>query len=168
MSTKALDDILDIKPELTKAVQEPAVIKDAEPVDEHSLPAETSNTSLAVPAKADTLINDDLTFARNRIKEIISSAQITLESAIAAAEETGNPRAFEVVGTLVQSLVTANKELLTLHKTKADAMKTSAEGSEVAPKTGDVINIEKAVFTGRAQDLLRQLRAAKIEVELES
>lgn len=168
MSTEKLDEILDIKPELTKtallaAEPEPSAIKEAEPVDEHALVP----TSAATPL-APTVIENDLTYARNKIKQIVDSAQITLESAIAVAEETGNPRAFEVVGTLLSSIVTANKELLQLHKTKADAVKTSAEGGEAAPKaSGDVI-IEKAVFVGRAQDFLRELRKTKIEIEQES
>jgi Terminase DNA packaging enzyme len=150
-----LDDILDIPAE-SEAIA-------AEPVEESQALVPAEPGTMANPEKA---VDNDLSYTRNKLKQIIDIVQPSLESAILVAEESGNPRAFEVVGTLVQSLVQANKELMQLHKTRADAVKTSVEGGELPKSQGDV-TIEKAVFFGRAQDLLRELRKAKIEVEQE-
>ena len=54
---------------------------------------------------------------------------------------------------MLTAIVYANKELLVLHKTKEDTRK-SREGAESASG----VTIEKAVFVGRASDLLRELR----------
>jgi len=145
-----LDDILDLQP--TEPTE--AVIIEVAP--------EEKSLALVNPEKA---IDSDLNYARNKLKQIIDSSQITLESVIALAEETAQPRAYEVVGTLIQAIVTANKELLQLHKTRADAVRVGAETTPTGPKQD--ITIEKAVFVGRAQDLLRELNAAKIRVDLE-
>jgi hypothetical protein len=158
MPNDIIDAILDIQPDLT-----------TQALEENLVPAEPSSPAPQEPAPIfpETTIDSDLNYSRFKLKQIIDSAQITLESAIAVAEETANPRAFEVVGTMIQSIVAANKELMLLHKTKADALKAGAETRGEAKPTGD-ITIEKAVFVGRAQDLLRQLKIARVEVDQEA
>jgi hypothetical protein len=151
MTNDVIDAILDVDPELTKRAELKRV-------------PEVAPATMANPESA---LENDLNYSRNKLKEIIDTAQITLSAAMQLAEDSDQPRAYEVVGTMIQAIVTANKEPLLLHKTKAETQRTVAQttGAETGGKSGDTI-IEKAVFIGRAQDLLRELKQIK-KLELE-
>ena len=62
---------------------------------------------------------------------------------------------------MIQALVTANKELMLLHKTRKETIATvppQQNASLLPTGDGSTVNIDKAVFVGRASDLLRQIR----------
>jgi hypothetical protein len=82
------------------------------------------------------------------------------KSAILLAQSGDSPRAYEVVATMLTAIVNANKELVNLHKIKQDA---APQGSGAGDGGG--VNIEKAVFVGRAADLLRELRTLQKETK---
>ena len=67
------------------------------------------------------------------------------KSAILLAQSGDSPRAYEVVATMLTAIVNANKELVNLHKIKQDAAPHGAGAVD-----GGGVNIEKAVFVGRA------------------
>ena len=68
------------------------------------------------------------------------------------AKQSEHPRAFEVVGQLIKSGLDANKELMTLHKTKKEL---SME------KGGTTTNVNNAVFVGSTADLQKLLKAKR-------
>ncbi len=61
---------------------------------------------------------------------------------------------------MTEAIVTANKELIEIHRTRKETLRSKPNGKGSLLPDGDnkPINIEKAVFVGRASDLLRELR----------
>lgn len=143
MSDK-LNEIFDVDPELvidasntTLIVAEPASIVVAEPV--HT---------------ASDKLEADFESARTNIQQMTKDVTEAAKSAILLAQSGDSPRAYEVVASMLTAIVNANKELVNLHKAKQDAApQEKMESSEAGGVT-----IEKAVFVGRASDLLRELR----------
>jgi hypothetical protein len=54
-----------------------------------------------------------------------------------------------------------NKELVSLHKAKEDTTTAHQARTQPANATPGQVNIEHAVFVGKASDLLRELKAMK-------
>lgn len=148
MSDK-LNEIFDVVPEL--------VAPNADASNTALIYAESaSNTSLidAEPVQtADEKLEADFESARTNIQQMTRDVTEAAKSAILLAQSGDSPRAYEVVATMLTAIVNANKELVALHKSKRDAAPQKAESSEAGG-----VNIEKAVFVGRASDLLRELR----------
>jgi len=157
MDTEKLDSILDIIPDQTQTA--------LAPVDGALVPevVDAAGTAL-VPVSVSDLdvdakrLEDDFEFARTGTRDLIKKGREALDSAILLAQSGDAPRAYEVVGNMLTAIIQANKELVGLHKGKRDASPDIERASPVDGGGGSV-NIEKAVFVGRAQDLLREIRA---------
>lgn len=145
--TDKLNEVFDIVPEL--------VMPDAS--NTSLIYANTaSNTSLVVAELVQTdeeKLDADFESARTNIQQMTKDVTEAAKSAILLAQSGDSPRAYEVVATMLTAIVNANKELVALHKTKQEAAPQKTESSEAGGVT-----IEKAVFVGRASDLLRELR----------
>lgn len=161
-----LDSILDVAPDATRSanvIEQAADILIAEVVPEPS-----SNTSLAaapaappaiLPDKQMDELQEDMEYARTNMKDVIDQAKAAITGALDMAEQGGEPRAYEVVALMVSSIIQANKDLISLHKTRKDTLKTDKEVKGVdSGATPAQVTIERAVFVGRAQDLLRSLK----------
>lgn len=143
MSDK-LNEVFDVLPELVMPNASNTALIDAE------------NTSIVVAEPVQTpdeKLEADFESARANIQQMTKDVTNAAKSAILLAESGDSPRAYEVVATMLTAIVNANKELIHLHKAKQDAAPQKAESSEAGG-----VNIEKAVFVGRASDLLRELR----------
>lgn len=122
-----------------------------------------ANTSLA-PATEEpdshalSELNDDIQYARETMREGIDQMREATKSAILLAQSGDSPRAFEVVGHMLDSIVNANKELVNLHKTREETTTMHRARVQGSNAGGGGVTIEKAVFVGRAADLLRELR----------
>lgn len=162
--SESLDKILDIATDKT-SIEKAADILQGELVnsDGSALVPATANTTLVpVAAPQDAVrLEDDFEFARKKIRDVISKGHEAIDTAIMLANSSDSPRAFEVVGKMLESLVKANETLITLHKTRQETVTMPGPSSPLLPsgETGSPINIDKAVvFTGRASDLLREIR----------
>jgi len=71
------------------------------------------------------------------------------------ANESEQPRAYEVVATLIKNLSDLNKDLLELQKRKKDL-----QGSDDKKQSGNV-NVDKAVFVGSTTELVKFLKNNK-------
>jgi hypothetical protein len=112
-----------------------------------------------VPANSTAQLEDDFQFARKGVREMITNTVRALDSAILLAQAGDSPRAYEVVGKMLEAMVTANRELVELHRTKKETLETAAGGpASLLPQNPSSVTIEKAVFIGRASDLLRELK----------
>lgn len=137
---KELNKLLDLDPALT-IEEETTDLQRAAPADK------------LVSATAEEAFEEDFGYARSVVRESIDQAREAAVTSIELAQSGDSARAYEVVAGMLTAIVNANKELLSLHKTKEDTRK-SREGG----KTASGVTIEKAVFVGRASDLLRELR----------
>ena len=72
-----------------------------------------------------------------------------MDGLLEIAKETEHPRAYEVVGQLIDKLTNANKELIGLHKT----MQTVKDDLIKSPQ-----NVTNALFVGSTADLQKLLK----------
>lgn len=155
-----LNELFDLAPEDTTNATLPAVVVEGE-----VLPAVVETP----PPPQEHTLDRDFEFARQEIRDTIQRVSLTVTDAITLAQSGDQPRAYEVVGNLLTAIVNANKELVELHRSRSETLRvkqaTAPAGSGHSEQGG--VKIEKAVFVGRASDLLREIRAlekAKVEV----
>jgi len=87
---------------------------------------------------------------RENLKRIISQSEEATQGILEVAQESQNPRAYEVVAQLISATLEANNKLIHLHK-QVKEIKREEEGS---PKT--VTN--NAIFVGNTADLQKMIR----------
>ena len=96
----------------------------------------------------------DYNYARENYYNLIERNQDAVEEMLEIAKQSEHPRAFEVVGQLIKSGLDANKELMTLHKTKKEL---SIE------RGGPTTTVNNAVFVGSTADLQKLLKGKRGE-----
>jgi hypothetical protein len=123
---KHIDDSLDMVP--LDDVYEPAPIEKREPTQQEN----------------------DYEYARENFYNVIEKGTQALEDMLDVAKASEHPRAYEVVSTLMKTLVDANKDLVEMGKKKAQ---------EEAPKDAPVTNNNLFVgSTAELQQLLKDMR----------
>ena len=116
---------------------------------------ETPQRDVAKTEKVKPLVNGqedetDFQYARENLYNLIERGQDGLEELLEIAKQSQHPRAFEVVGQMIDKLANTNKELLNLHKTKKDLT------TESAPKT-----VSNNLFVGSTAELQKFLKKGK-------
>jgi hypothetical protein len=81
----------------------------------------------AVPVKNEvkpyvpqTTVEEDYDYARANLKDIIDQGKDALETLIDIADQSQHPRAYEVVANIINTLASANKDLLDIAKKKKE------------------------------------------------
>jgi len=105
----------------------------------------------AVEVKED--VDTDFDTARKNLHNIIDKGNDALEEALLVAKTSEHPRAFEVVGQLIKTMVDANKDLLDIQKKLKDIKKTEE------PKEAQ--NVTNALFVGNAAELQALINGRK-------
>ena len=100
----------------------------------------------------DNDIDDDYKYARENLKEIIDSAQQSIADLASIASTSESPRAYEVLSTMMKTIVDANHGLLDIHK----SVKKLKEDTDSAPK-----NVTNALFVGSTSDLMKAIKDNK-------
>lgn len=126
-----------------------------------AVPAQVLPALPAVEDPHNRELQSDVDYAREQIKDLIDQSRLAIQGAMELAEAGDNPGAFRVVGELIHAATAANKELVNIHKIKKDAEKPIAGSGSQTDTGGGPVNIDKAVFIGRASDFLRELKKAK-------
>lgn len=112
-------------------------------------------------------LDADFEVARQHIKEAITKVAPLLDSAILLAQSGDEPRAYEVVGGLLDAISNAGRKLTDIHNTRRNVKEPRTPAPTSDPQASPHINIEKAVFIGRASDLLRDIKKLQKEQEKE-
>jgi len=99
----------------------------------------------------DEQIDKDYEYTRRNLYNIIERGTEALEEVLEVAKQSQQPRAFEVVSTLVKTISDANKDLLEL-KNKQKALK----GEKAKAK-----NVTNALFVGSTADLQKMIKDMK-------
>jgi len=94
----------------------------------------------------------DYKYARENFYDIIEKGTKALEDIIDVAHASQHPRAYEVVSTLIKTLVDANKDLVTLSNKQEEA------GGEKV-QTKNVTN--NTMFVGSTHELHKLLKSMK-------
>lgn len=105
------------------------------------------------PIAVDSDLDSDFATARNNLHQIINQGSDALEEALIVAKTSEHPRAFEVVGQLIKTLVDANKDLLDIQK-KLKELKRVDEKD--APQT-----INNSIFVGSTSELQQLINGRK-------
>lgn len=155
MSNDKLNELLGVDPALA---QPPAVIQGEvvpAPITSHEL------APVSPGVEPNYALERDFNFARDTIRDAIQRVSLAAVDAVTLAQSGDSPRAYEVVGNMLTAIVNANKELVDLHRSREETKKTAQQtqlgGTKSSEQKG--VTIEKAVFVGRAADLLREIRA---------
>jgi hypothetical protein len=99
----------------------------------------------------------DYTDVRRNLKCIIEKSQEAIEGIIELAQDSQQPRAYEVVAQLIQSSLEANNKLMDLHRRMKDIKK------EEKGKTTNVTN--NSIYVGSTADLQKMIREQRKAID---
>ena len=97
---------------------------------------------------SDDDVIDDYQYARENLKGIIESAQQSIDDLSSIASTSESPRAYEVLSTLMKTIVDANKDLLELQR-KVKLLKEDS---------GRPKNVTNALFVGSTSELQKLIK----------
>lgn len=125
--------------------------------DEEHLPVEVEETSEAMPPAVldDTAQEnlDDLEKVRNNIEDVMENGKEAMKEMLEIAKQSEHPRAFEVVSTLMKTVLDANKDYADI-SSKKRFVKDEINGPKEAAQT-NVTNNNLIVSTA---DLLKMIK----------
>lgn len=96
--------------------------------------------------------NDDFEYVRTNYYDLIERGSDALDELIEIAKASQNPRAFEVVATLIKTIGDQNRDLVDM-KVKKDKM--DKEGGKTSG------NIQNNVFVGSTAELMKLIKGGK-------
>ena len=149
MNDDKIADLLNMRP-LEEAKEEMATQLPANSfdTDEPSLPAET-RTNLPTTAEANAEENlRDIELAKRNIENIISLGDDSVKEMVEIAKQSESPRAFEVVSTLMKTLLDANKDYVEMSTKKRYAKEeqtaqTQVTNNNLIVSTADLLKLIK-------------------------
>jgi len=112
-------------------------------------PLEITSTLPAVLPETNGSVEDDAAFAQSNIKNLIQTGNEALKELSLVAKHSEQPRAYEVIATMIKNVSDLNKDLLEIQKRKKDLTVVS-DSKEV--------NIDKAVFVGSTAELMKLIK----------
>jgi len=110
---------------------------------------ESRVTPMNKPSISDDEVMDDYYYARENLKSIIDNAQQSIDDLSSIASTSESPRAYEVLSTLMKTIVEANKDLLELQR----KVKQIKEDSSSQPQ-----NVTNALFVGSTSELQKLIK----------
>lgn len=101
---------------------------------------------------------NDFSLARTNLMELIQTGTVSLERLAEIASQSQHPRAFEVVSTMINTLVAANEKLLDLQSKIRELNSMDGKGTSNGPQV-----INNNLFVGSTQELLKTLKNMKVD-----
>ena len=155
LNMRSLQEINDEKQELLDEVN-PDKLPDL-PVNAFSTNEEVENLPIEAPVQHPVVIDDagaeenlkDIELAKANIENIISLGDDSVKEMVEIAKQSESPRAFEVVSTLMKTLIDANKDYVEMSTKKRYAKE------EANPAKNEVTNNNLIVSTA---DLLKMIK----------
>lgn len=95
----------------------------------------------------------DFTTARSNILKLIESGIISFERLTEIAAQSQHPRAFEVLSNMMNTLISANKDLLELQTKIRELNAADGKGPSAGPQV-----INNNLFVGSTNELLKTLK----------
>lgn len=142
MNTKIIDSVLDVEYESSKEI---TIIENSQEL----VPTEESTVGLNQDQK------EDYKFSRKTFRELVKTGSQAIEDLAELADSSSEPRAYEVLATLMKSVSDITKDLYDL-QTKTRVLQ---QNSGRPMDQTQVTNIDKAVFVGSTSDLLKKLKS---------
>lgn len=101
----------------------------------------------------DQSVASDFTIARANIIDMTNVAKDAISKLAVIADQSQHPRAFEVLGGLIKTVLDAQQDIFALHKKKEELRPGSAAKEESAPGT-----VTNNLFVGSTADLQRMIQ----------
>jgi hypothetical protein len=98
-------------------------------------------------------VEDDYEYARNRLRSIMDKGEMALDEIMSVASQSQQPRAYEVVATMVKTLSDSGKDLLELSKRKQDLQQ----------EKGGPSTVNNNLFVGSTSELLKMLKKGDMD-----
>jgi hypothetical protein len=109
-------------------------------------------------------IETDYDFSRSNIRSLLKTGQEALEKALEVAKSSEEPRAFEVVGTILKQLADINQQLIGVHQQKK---KLDAPIGKELPASAQTTN--NSIFVGSTAELTRLISGMNTKtIDMES
>lgn len=112
-----------------------------------------SNLPAVVEKKATTQTEADFEYARENMMEVINKGQEALFDLMDVARQSQHPRAYEVLATMMNTMVSASKDLLDLQAKKKKILEADPEAS---PQ-----QVTNNLFVGSTADLQKMISNIK-------
>lgn len=125
-------------------------ISDSLGLDPIQLDQEAKPVAEYKPKKLDDTTEDDFDFARGNLLNIILKGGEAVDEMLEFARQSQHPRSYEVLSTLLKTLTDANKDLLSLSKTRKELTKADDQ-----PQT-----VNQNLFVGSTAELQKLLKGA--------
>lgn len=109
------------------------------------------------PAPESEHMKRDYKLARGTLRKVIKQGSSVMEELKAVAVQTENPRAYEVLATMIKTLAETTTHLVDL-QVKTKQLKEPPKGFKGDPDGN--INIDKAVFVGTSAELLKKIKTS--------
>jgi hypothetical protein len=103
----------------------------------------------------DDKMNKDYEYARSNFYNVIESGTEALEQMLDVAKASEHPRAYEVVSTIMKTLVDANKDLV---KMSTDKLKVEGESSTDSSQNPTTNNNLFVGSTNELQQLIKDMK----------
>lgn len=114
-----------------------------------------------LPAYNNTDADKDYEEVRNNLKVVIEQSNSAIQGILELAEDSQQPRAYEVVAQLIGQTLEANTKLIDLHRRMKDIKK-----QDQVKQTTTVTN--NSIFVGSTSELQKMLREQRKVIENEA
>jgi hypothetical protein len=115
------------------------------------------DTIKKVKIKRRDQVRQDFDSARKNMKDLIASGFEALDGIMRVAEAGDSPRAYEVASILIKTVSELNTDLMSMHKTTADALGTN----KVVQKTTN-----NSIFVGSTRDLQNIINQSRSQTKI--
>ena len=131
-----LSEIFELEPMEVKKIapRSTDIVVSDEPVDKH--------------------IENDYDYVRTNMRDLLATGSDALLDALEVAKQSENPRAYEVVGTIMKNLADMNQQLLDVHQQKQKL--TGME--KVKEDQSKQITNNNAIFVGSTSELAKMIQ----------
>ena len=126
---------------------------DLEPMEVKSI-APRSTDIVINNEPADKHIENDYDYVRNNMRDLLATGSDALLDALEVAKQSENPRAYEVVGTMMKNLADMNQQLLDVHQQKQKLSGTEKIKEDPAKQ----ITNNNAIFVGSTSELAKMIQ----------
>lgn len=137
------------------------MIDDDNPIDRalglSPMPQQTAVSTILAKVHDDSA-KEDFTFARANIREVVENANDAIAKLAVIADQSQNPRAFEVLAKLMDTTVAASKHLLEIQKDIRSIEKPDVPNSDQGKS-----QVTNNLFVGSTADLAKVISQLKSE-----
>jgi len=146
-------------------IDEALGLRNIEDAEEIKLPVVEKQPPVNLPDTIEHGVEDDETFAdiettRSNIKSIIEQGGDSLVEIIALAKQSESPRAFEVAGAIMKTLLDANKDFLEVSMKKREHKE---ELTNPKDKNGNLTNVTNNNLILSTKDLLNMIKGENLK-----